>query len=290
MNAADTVSRRGFLGLGTAVVAGGAATAFLGACAREEPAEGPPPVPRPDLQPVVLDGATATLLFGPSPEEAGVLWGRSLPADYDGEVTREAFRFTGRFGIDAAFRLEGTADVTLPDASTGRLQIEGGQVRVTYGDEALVLEDVAADTVTRGGETMPLARLYDDLRREASAAGVAALSPASRALAIYAAFWHVDDVAANTEAVRAYEASTDDTDYGWWCEAWAKAGAIAIGILGAVGCALLLAGCVGTVVLNGLGVVSCVTANIICGVVGVGLGVLVDVIKELVWAYDDVTA
>lgn len=294
MNSTAEVSRRAFLGTGVRVAAGGASVAVLGSCAPADSpqAEAPRVVPRPQLQPVSMEGTTVNLLFGESPEEAGVLWGRRLPEGYEGSLTEEPFTFDGQFTTDESYRLSGSADVTLSDGSAGRIEIEAGQIRIEYLDETLVWTDVATLVVQRGGEEASLDALYEELRVEASSAGISSLSNVSRALTILAALWHVPDVIQNTAAVRQYEASVDadDTDYGWWCEVWAQAGAIAMGVLGVVGCALLLAGCAGTVVLDGLGVVSCVTANIICGLVGMGLAGLVEALKRLLWAYDEVEA
>lgn len=240
----------------------------------------------PNVKPVLLNGQQVNLPFGPSPEEAGVLAGRALPTD--AKLTCEQFVLNGRFSIDDAFRLEGSAQVTMPDNTQGRVDIIDGRIEVEYLDERLVLPEIESSSllVKRGTEAVNANAIYNQLRQEASSQGFAALSTTSRAVIMISALFHAPDVIRNGNVVKAYEACqpiSDDTDYGWWCEATAYSGALAIGVLGVVGCAALLAGCVGTVVLDGLGVVSCVAANIICGTIFLGLAALVDIIKRLVW-------
>ena len=240
----------------------------------------------PNLKPVLLEGQQVNLLFGPSPEEAGVLAGRPLPRD--ARLRCEQFVLDGSFVIDEGFRLAGSAQVTMPDNTRGRIDIVDGRIEVEYLDERLELPEIEASSLLmkRGNDIVTTDSVFNQLRQEASSEGFAGLSTTTRAVLMISALFHAPAVVQNGNVVKAYEACqpiSDDTDYGWWCEATAYAGALAIGVIGVVGCAALLAGCVGTVVLDGLGVVSCFAANVICGTILLGVAALVDVIKRLVW-------
>ena len=227
--------------------------------------ESEPPDRPAELAPFQLRSDVVVLEFG------------GQPADPEAAPTLlpQLFIFDGEFESAGPSSLSGSASVQMPDGRTASVTAAGGQISVQVAELTMVL-DPLADAVQVDGEELPLQSLVDQFASEISVQGVAALSDRSAALAVYSAFWGTRGIQPNLVAAR-------ELDYGWWCEAWATAGAVAMVALTAIGCALLLAGCVGTVVIGPLGAVSCVTASVLCSLLGTGLTALVAGIAELLW-------
>lgn len=196
-----------------------------------------------------------------------------------GSGNTEHTSINGNMTVSPAGIVNGSVTIQLSDLSVARLNVVNDAATLTYGSVTidLLTNSLSSQVVLVNGILTTVDTIMQTLFNETNFTGISALSDQSRALVALASFMSTPQAALNRGTAQSAQFGPS-----FWCKAYVLSVCAALLTLGAVACAALVAGCVGTVVIPGVGAVSCGTALILCnGLLASGTGLYGLVLAEL---------